>query len=151
VELSAEVVGSLLTGRPVADLAADEVPEDLRAADRAQLHAEARIRANREFLTPFLRARDEVVAAINQTRSHLVIGEPGVGKRTLVLSHFRRAFPQGRVVVVDCSTLEEDTAGSGDELSRRLMAGVEDRACLLLLAAINTLTPVGRLRRHSRR
>jgi transcriptional regulator with PAS, ATPase and Fis domain len=163
VKLSAEVVGSLLTGRPVGSVVADEVPEgvrrqgshiapltrrdytkDLREADRArQLHDEARIRANRELLTPFLRAREEVVASINQTRSHLVIGEPGVGKRTLVLSQFRRAFPQGRVVEVDCSTLAEDTAGSGDELSRRLMAGVEDRACLVLLATINMLTPVG--------
>lgn len=163
VELSGELIGCVLTGSPADGRPAAELPEGVRRqgshvaplirrdytkdfgdADPARkLHAEARIRANRELLTPFLRAREEVVASIHQGRNHLVIGEPGVGKRTLIRTQFHRAFPQCRVVTVDCSMLADESAGAGGDLSRKLMADVGDRPGLLLLRGINMLTPVG--------
>ena len=62
-----------------------------------KIHAEARYRANQDLLTPVLRARQEVAASIRQGRNHLLIGEPGVGKRTLAQAQFRQASPLGRV------------------------------------------------------
>ncbi len=106
VHLGGELIGCVLTGAPsagrraappeavrrqgshVAPLTRRDYAEDLRPASTAHEHAEARVRANRELLSPFLRARQEVVASIRQGRNHLLIGEPGVGQ----------AFAAGRPV-----------------------------------------------------
>jgi transcriptional regulator of acetoin/glycerol metabolism len=130
VYLSGELIGCVLTGgaanagRPagppeavrrqgshVAPTARRDYAEDLRRpASMRKIHAQARIRANQDLMTPVLRARQEVAASIRQGRSHLLIGEPGVGKRTLAQAQFRQAFPQGRVVAVSCTGFE---SGSG--------------------------------------
>ena len=123
VHLGGELIGSVMTGAHsdpggrsaapesvrrqgshVAPLTRRDYAQDLRASGAASEHAEATVRANRELLSPFLRARQEVVASIRQGRNHLLIGEPGVGKRTLLAGQFREVFPTGRVVTVDCGT-----------------------------------------------
>ncbi|WP_326837379.1 helix-turn-helix domain-containing protein [Amycolatopsis rhabdoformis] len=161
--MSGELIGCLLTGRKAGSRPSPELPEgirrqgshvapltrrdyakDVRGSDRAQQeHAKARIRANRELLTPFLRARHEVVASIGQGRNHLLIGEPGVGKRTLVLNQFRQSFPLGRVITVDCATMAGEAPTRLDDLTNGLSADLGDRPHLLLLRGINGLTPVG--------
>ncbi|GAA2561575.1 helix-turn-helix domain-containing protein [Pseudonocardia hydrocarbonoxydans] len=151
VHLGGASVGCVLTGAPAGEPAVARPPESVRRQgshvapttrrDYAQdlrvtrhEHAQARIRANRELLSPYLRARQEVVASIRQGRNHLLIGEPGVGKRTLLVEQFRAAYPAGRVVTVDGETYAGD---AGPDLAP------DGRPTLVLLAAMNLLTPVG--------
>ncbi|WP_300008050.1 helix-turn-helix domain-containing protein [Pseudonocardia sp.] len=154
VHLGGHQVGTVLAGGPAGAPRAAEQPEsvrrqgshvaptarrdyaqDLRGSAR-RAHAAARIRANRELLTPYLRARHEVAATLSRGRSQLLIGEPGVGKRQLVLGQFRQAYPHGRVTTVDCASF-------GAESGAGLGPLVDDRPQLVLLAGLNTLTAVG--------
>jgi transcriptional regulator of acetoin/glycerol metabolism len=159
VYLSGELIGCVLTGGPastrrpgglpeavrrqgshVAPTARRDYAEDLRrSASMRRIHAEARIRANQELMTPVLRARQEVAASVRQGRNHLLIGEPGVGKRTLAQAQFRQAFPQGRVVTVSCGRFE---AGTEDPVAS-LLHGSHDHPRLLLLSGTDGLTPLG--------
>jgi hypothetical protein len=86
-------------------------------------------------LSPYLRARQDVVAGIRQGRNHLLIGEPGVGKRTLLVEQFRAAYPAGRIVTVDGETYASD---GGSALAHL----VDGRAHLVLLRAMHLLPPV---------
>jgi transcriptional regulator of acetoin/glycerol metabolism len=161
VYLSGELIGCVLTGgsastrRPaglpeavrrqgshVAPTARRDYAEDLRrSASMRTIHAEARIRANQDLLTPVLRARQEVAASIRQGRNHLLIGEPGVGKRTLAQAQFRQAFPLGRVVAVSCAGFE---AGSGTAREDPdLLHSGHDQPRLLLMSGTDGLTPLG--------
>jgi sigma-54 dependent transcriptional regulator, acetoin dehydrogenase operon transcriptional activator AcoR len=124
-------------GSHVAPVTRRDYAEDLRR-DNGPEHAKARIRANRELLTPYLRARHEVAASIRQSRHHLLIGEPGVGKRTLALEQFRRAHPEGHITEVDCGSW----AVEADGISAPLVDRRDDRAQLVLLRAMNLLSPV---------
>ncbi len=153
VLLSGEPVGCLLAAGPaaptrtgvaeatrrqgshVAPVTRRDYAEDLRR-DAGPEHARARIRANRELLTPFLRARQEVAASIRQGRHHLLIGEPGVGKRTVAVEQFRRAHPRGQVTEVECGSWSTD-GGAPPAFDRR-----DGRAHLVLLRAMNLLGPV---------
>ncbi|HWM59254.1 MAG TPA: helix-turn-helix domain-containing protein [Pseudonocardia sp.] len=157
VHLSGQLIGCVLTGSRagrtgravlpesvrrqgshVAPLTRRDYAQDLRAARADHEHAEARVRANRELLSPFLRARQEVVASIRQGRNHLLIGEPGVGKRTLLAGQFREAFPSGRITTVDCAAY-----GSAPDGGSHLVARADGRPQLLLLRGVHLLTPVG--------
>jgi sigma-54 dependent transcriptional regulator, acetoin dehydrogenase operon transcriptional activator AcoR len=164
IYLAGELIGCLLTGghgsagrladlpeavrrqgSHVAPTARRDYARDLRRTTGAQrIQAEARIRANQDLLTPFLRARQQVAASIKQGRNHLLIGEPGVGKRTLVLARFRQAFPHGRVVTVDCASFAADhgTSSRADPVAS-FLDRADDRPHLLLLRGLNGLTPVG--------
>jgi transcriptional regulator of acetoin/glycerol metabolism len=152
VLLGGERIGALLTAGPVtrarggglaeatrrqgshvAPTTRRDYAEDLRR-DHGAEHAKARIRANRELLTPFDRARQEVAASIRQGRHHLLIGEPGVGKRTLLREQFRRAHPRGRLTEIDCASFTADDAPVFDHR--------DDRAHLVLLRALHLLGPV---------
>ncbi|WP_232668064.1 helix-turn-helix domain-containing protein [Pseudonocardia sp. TRM90224] len=152
------VAGCLLTGAPastsrptaaaeavrrqgshVAPTTRRDYAEDLRHGGRSREHIEASIRANRELLTPFLRAQEEVLASITQGRNHLLIGEPGVGKRTLVTSRFRQVHPSGRLVTVDCASYAGDPAETRIDRAGRLF----DRPTIVVLHAMNTLSPLG--------
>ncbi len=162
VYLSGELIGCVLSGGPVstrrpaglseavrrqgshvAPTARRDYADDLRrSASIRQIHAEARIRANQELMTPFLRARQEVAASIRQGRNHLLIGEPGVGKRTLAQAQFRQAFPQGRMVAVSCARFEVGSGAREDPVAS-LLHSSHDHPRLLLLRGIDGLTPLG--------
>lgn len=154
VHLDGELVGCVLIGAPagrrrlpsqpeavrrqgshVAPTTRRDFADDLRAGAHTE-HSEARIQANRELLSPYLRARQEVVASIRQGRNHLLIGEPGVGKRTLLVAQFRAAYPAGRVVAVDCG------AGA-EEPGHAPLVTSEHRPNLVVLHGMNLLSPVG--------
>jgi transcriptional regulator of acetoin/glycerol metabolism len=162
VHVAGEAVGRVLTGGPAGASRPEDVAEavrrqgshvaptvrrdyaaDLRRTDHAREHAEARIRANRELLSPFLRAQESVAASVTQGRNHLLIGEPGVGKRTLLMNRFRQAHPHRRVVTIDCASF----AGQHDEAGRNpaghLLDGHGERPHLLVLHALNAIGPVG--------
>lgn len=124
-------------GSHVAPVTRRDYAEDLRR-DHGPEHAKARILANRELLTPYLRARHEVAASIRQGRHHLLIGEPGVGKRSLALEQFRRAHPQGQITEIDCGSWTADADGASAPLPDRR----DGRAHLVLLRALNLLSPV---------
>lgn len=128
-------------GSHVAPVTRRDYAEDLRR-DHGPEHAKARIRANRELLTPYLRARHEVAASIRQGRHHLLIGEPGVGKRTLALEQFRRAHPQGQITVIDCASWVADTHGGADGPTAPPLDHRDGRPHLVLLRALNLLGPV---------
>ncbi|ODV03891.1 MAG: hypothetical protein ABT15_21825 [Pseudonocardia sp. SCN 73-27] len=154
------VVGCVVAGGPIDHATRASVPEavrrqgshvapttrrdyaaDLRGGDHsARLHAEARMRANRELLSPYLRARHEVAAAVGRRRHQLLIGEAGVGKQTLAVGQFRRAHPSAMVHVVDCSRIGDSTGGPDplDRVAREL----GDRPRLLVLRQMNLLSPV---------
>ncbi len=162
VYLAGELVGCVLAGgdahprRPaavpeavrrqgshVAPTIRRDYAEDLRGPARRQRnYAEAQIRANQELLTPFLRARQEVAASITQRRRHLLIGEPGVGKQTLVRTQFRQAFPHGQVVAVSCASFPDGPGSPGAHPVTELAESAGDRPQLLLLCGLNRLSPV---------
>lgn len=128
-------------GAHVAPLRRRDYAEDLRR-DRVGDHGEARIRANRELLSPYLRARQETGASIRLGRNHLLIGEPGVGKRTLVTEQFRMTYPEGRVVAVNCAAVvAEDGGGPGRGI--RLGEVPDGRPQMLVLHGMTVLDPVG--------
>jgi len=160
VTLAGALVGCVLSGAPagaarelappesvrrqgshVAPLARRDYARDLRGGGSRE-HAEARIRANRELLSPYLRARSEVAASVRQGRNHLLIGEPGVGKRTLLVDRFRKAYPAGHVAVVDGSSFGSEPAGPGAR-QPDLLPHHDGRPHLVLLRAMNELGPVG--------
>jgi transcriptional regulator of acetoin/glycerol metabolism len=161
IYLAGELVGCLLTGTRansgpqaavpeavrrqgshVAPTARRDYAKDLRGAASTQRIAEARIRANQELLTPFLRARHEVAASITQRRRHLLIGEPGVGKQTLVRAQFRQAFPYGQIITVSCASFPAGPGGPGSDPIAGLAETAGDRPQLLLLRELNRLSPV---------
>jgi transcriptional regulator of acetoin/glycerol metabolism len=161
IYLAGELVGCLLTGTRANPGRSAAVPEavrrqgshvaptirrdyakDLRGPASTQRLAEARVRANQELLTPFLRARQEVAASITQRRRHLLIGEPGVGKRTLVRGQFRQAFPYGQVVTVSCASFPAGPGGTGSHPISDLAETAGHRPQLLLLRELNRLSPV---------
>ncbi len=130
-------------GSHVAPTVRRDYAADLRDTGRTdRMHAEARMRANRELLSPYLRARHEVAAGVGQRRHQLLVGEAGVGKRTLALGQFRRAFPAGTVRTVDCSEIG-DSPGEPDLLGRVAGELPDDRPHLLVLRQMNLLGPVG--------
>ena len=163
VYLSGELIGCVLFGGPasaprpaglpeavrrqgshVAPTARRDYAEDLRRpASMRKIHAEARIRANQELLTPVLRARQEVAASIRQGRNHLLIGEPGVGKRTLAQAQFRQAYAQGRVVAVSGAQFEVGSGTAREDPVASLLHSRHDQPRLLLLRGIDGLTPLG--------
>jgi sigma-54 dependent transcriptional regulator, acetoin dehydrogenase operon transcriptional activator AcoR len=163
VYLSGELIGCVLTGGPASAGRPAELPEAVRrqgshvaptvrrdyAADLRrpsslrQIHAEARIRANQELMTPFPRARQEVAVGVRQGRNHLLIGEPGVGKRTLAQAQFRRAFPYGHIVAVSCASFEPGSDAAREDPIASLLHSSRDQPRLLLLSGIEALTPVG--------
>jgi transcriptional regulator of acetoin/glycerol metabolism len=163
VYLSGELIGCVLFGGPasarrpaglpeavrrqgshVAPTARRDYAEDLRRpASMRKIHAEARIRANQELLTPVLRARQEVAASIRQGRNHLLIGEPGVGKRTLAQVQFRQAYAQGRVVAVSGAQFEVGSGAAREDPVASLLHSRHDQPRLLLLRGIDGLTPLG--------
>ncbi len=163
VYLSGELIGCVLFGGPasarrpaglpeavrrqgshVAPTARRDYAEDLRRpASMRKIHAEARIRANQELLTPVLRARQEVAASIRQGRNHLLIGEPGVGKRTLAQAQFRQAYAQGRVVAVSGAQFEVGSGAAREDPVASLLHSRHDQPRLLLLRGIDGLTPLG--------
>jgi sigma-54 dependent transcriptional regulator, acetoin dehydrogenase operon transcriptional activator AcoR len=169
VYLSGELIGCVLTGAPastrgpggpsgpgglpeairrqgshVAPTARRDYAADLRrSASVRKIHAEARIRANQDLMTPVLRARQEVAASIRQGRNHLLIGEPGVGKRTLAQAQFRQAFPLGRVVTVSCAGFEARSGAAREDPVASLLHSSNDHPRLLLLSGTDGLTPLG--------
>ena len=112
--------------------------DDRSPAERA--HAEARVRANRELLSPYLRARQEVVANLGHRRHQVLLGETGVGKRTLALEQFHRLHPDGAVTVVECAKIG-DTPAATDPLAG-LAQTSPSRPHLALLRGVQALGPV---------
>jgi transcriptional regulator of acetoin/glycerol metabolism len=130
-------------GSHVAPTARRDYAKDLRGPARTQrIYAEARIRANQELLTPFLRARQEIAASITQHRRHLLIGEPGVGKQTLVRAQFRQVFPHGQVIAVNCASFPAGPGAAGSHPVADLAKTAEGHPQLLLLCGLNRLSPV---------
>ncbi|PVZ13056.1 hypothetical protein C8D89_102205 [Actinomycetospora cinnamomea] len=129
-------------GSHVAPTARRDFAADLRdehgAAERSQ--AEARVRANRDLLTPSLRARQELVANLAQRRHQVLVGEAGVGKRTLAVEHFTRLQRDGTVTVLDGDP-SEDGARTTEPLAR-LADRPPAHPHLVVLRGLQHLTPL---------
>lgn len=128
-------------GSHVASTARRDYAADLHGPSSAErAHAEARARANRELLSPYLRARQEVATSVGQRRHHLLMGEAGVGKRTLAVEQFRRTFPTGTLRSLDCSGVS-DSASAPDPLAQ-VTRDLDDQPRMLVLRQMNLLSPV---------
>ncbi|MFC5063053.1 helix-turn-helix domain-containing protein [Actinomycetospora atypica] len=111
----------------------------LRGPGDGRAPSAARVRANRELLTPHLRARQEVAANLAQGRDQLLVGEPGTGKRTLAVEQFARRHRGRAPVVLDCSTIGD--AGRGDPLAR-VVAARDGAPQLVVLRQLQAVSPV---------
>lgn len=149
-----EVFGAVLAGGPVAaHVGAGRVSVAAREARRRQgshvaptarrdfaadLHRdpssgeEARRRATQDLFGPYDRVRRDATAALGRRRHLLLVGEAGVGKRTLARERFTALFPRGTSTTVDCSAPADDL---------RLDPAGGD-AHLVLLDQVHALTPV---------
>jgi transcriptional regulator of acetoin/glycerol metabolism len=113
-----------------------------RTVDSGALHAGEGIRDTRDLLTPYLRARHDVATSIGSHRNHVVIGEAGVGKHSLVFGEFRARHPQGRILTADCGDF------TGDALQFRSVSGelfhgtLDDDPHLVVVGGLETLSPV---------
>ena len=119
----------------------DYASEYLASKDESARVDRSRVAANRDLMTPYRRARQEVAAAVRQRRQSLLVGETGVGKRTLFISQFLTTAPTGKVLRLDCAELQ----GEGDtlrELYRQLQQDPKGRPRLLLIERLNLLTTV---------
>lgn len=158
VFLDREIVGSILIGAPcvgdarrqseairrqgshVTNLERRDFSSDLRSEHSP--NAAEGIRDNKDLMSPYLRARREIAASIRSHRNHVVSGEAGVGKQSLVVSEFRLAHPEGRVLTADCA------AFTGDNVPFRSVSGalfhgtLHDAPYLLFLGALETLPPI---------
>jgi sigma-54 dependent transcriptional regulator, acetoin dehydrogenase operon transcriptional activator AcoR len=120
-------------GSHVAPTARRDFAADLHRGPSSASTEEARLRANQELFSPYARARHDVTATLAHRRHLLLVGEPGVGKRTLARERFAHLFPRGGATTIDCSTLDERP------VPEDLSAG--DGPRLVLLDAVHTLTP----------
>lgn len=119
------------------DYASEHRKRDLEAA------AESAVRANRELLTPMIKARAELGRAVRTGRHMLLVGETGVGKRHLLLEQFRSAHPTGKVIHIDCTDLSRSPAYCCLSESDAISADHASRPHLLLLERLNSLNSVG--------
>jgi hypothetical protein len=128
-------------GSHVAPTARRDFAADLRdergPAERSQ--AEARVRANRDLLTPSLRARSELVANLAQRRHQVLVGEAGVGKCTLAVEHFGRLHRDGAVTVLDADPAD---GGRATEAVAGLAERAPTRPHLVVLRGLAHLTPL---------
>ena len=133
--------GSRRQGAHVVPTGRRDYAKQAIAGSSDEPHTErAIIRANRDLMTPFRRASQDAQLALREGRSLLLVGEAGVGKRTLVTSFFRKSHPTGRVIRLDCASIDSDSEEmqTAEQLVR---SGTADRRILLLLERINALTP----------
>ena len=96
----------------------------------------AQVRASRELLTPYLRARQDVAANLAQGRHQPLVGEAGAGKRTLALEQFARRHRDRPPITVDCASVDE--SGAADPWGIADGAGPQ----LVLLRRLHLLTPI---------
>jgi transcriptional regulator of acetoin/glycerol metabolism len=125
-------------GSHVAPLTRRDFAEGLRARPdaRDRRASERRTRVSRSLLSPFASARYDVATHLQHGRNHVLVGESGVGKRTLALTQFLLANPGGRVLRIDSSTLADERANALAD------ARLDGPAHLLLLSGLGSLTPV---------
>lgn len=126
-------------GSHVAPTSRRDFAAEVRGAGPAErAHAEARVRANRDLLTPSLRARQELAANLGQRRHQVLVGEAGVGKRTLAVEQFVRLHRDGTVSVVDAS---DDGARAAEPLEG-LVHRPPARPHLVVLRGLHGVTPL---------
>jgi transcriptional regulator of acetoin/glycerol metabolism len=113
-----------------------------RTVDSSALHTGEGVRDTRDLLTPYLRARHDVANSIRGHRNHVLIGEAGVGKHSLIFGEFRAQHPHGRILTADCADF------AGDALAFRSVSGelfhgsLDDCPHLVVIGGIETLSPV---------
>lgn len=125
-------------GSHVAPTARRDFAADLHRGPSREAAEEARLRANQELFSPHVRARRDVTATLAHRRHLLLVGETGVGKRTLARERFGHLFPAGTSTTIDCAALGEhpgpDDPGPVGEVG-------SGEAHLVLLDQVHALTP----------
>lgn len=129
-------------GSHVAPTARRDFAADLRgeSSAAARAHAAARVRANRDLLTPSLRARQELAANLGQRRHQVLVGEAGVGKRTLAVEQFQRLCRDGAVTIVDPEA-SDDGLRAAEQLAR-LVRRPPSRPHLVVLRGLQGVAPL---------
>ncbi|MFC5137686.1 helix-turn-helix domain-containing protein [Actinomycetospora rhizophila] len=128
-------------GSHVAPTSRRDFAADVRGAGAAErAHAEARVRANRDLLTPSLRARQELAANLGQRRHQVLVGEAGVGKRTLAVEQFARLHRDGTVSVVGADASDDGVRAA--EPLERLAHRPPARPHLVVLRGLQGVTPL---------
>ena len=157
--LDGEVVGSLLIAAPcrvddnrqteavrrqgahVTSSMRRDYATDLR--EPATHHAIDGPRDTKDLMTPYVRARHDIAASIRAHRNHVVIGEAGVGKQSLVIAEFRAAHPDGRVLTADCSDFTGDVLPVRSASGGLFHGSLDDGPHLLIIGSLDALPPVG--------
>jgi sigma-54 dependent transcriptional regulator, acetoin dehydrogenase operon transcriptional activator AcoR len=124
-------------GSHVAPTARRDFAADLHRRPSREASEEARLRANQELFSPYVRARRDVTATLAHRRHLLLVGETGVGKRTLARERFSHLFPAGTSTTIDCAALG-DHPGPDDG---GLVGEVSGDTHLVLLDQVHALTP----------
>jgi transcriptional regulator of acetoin/glycerol metabolism len=124
-------------GSHVAPTARRDFAADLHRGPSREASEEARLRANQELFSPYVRARRDVTATLGHRRHLLLVGETGVGKRTLARERFAHLFPVGTSTTIDCAALGEHSTPDDDGLVGDPGADVH----LVLLDQVHALTP----------
>ncbi|GAA4872311.1 helix-turn-helix domain-containing protein [Actinomycetospora straminea] len=131
-------------GSHVAPTRRRDFAADLRGAgSEERAHAEARVRANRDLLTPSLRARQELAANLARRRHQVLVGEAGVGKRTMAVEQFGRLHRDGAITVI--ATDAADASGDGVRAAEplaRLVHRPPTRPHLVVLRGLQGVTPL---------
>jgi transcriptional regulator of acetoin/glycerol metabolism len=124
-------------GSHVAPTKRRDFAADLHRGPSAEASEEARLRANQELFSPYFRARRDATATLAHRRHLLLVGETGVGKRSLARERFAHLFPRGTSTTIDCTTLGEHPAPGDDGL----VGDPGGEVHLVLLDGVHALTP----------
>ncbi len=125
-------------GSHVAPTVRRDFAADLHRGPSTEASEEARLRANQELFSPYFRARRDATATLAHRRHLLLVGETGVGKRSLARERFAHLFPRGTSTTIDCATLGEHPDA---RLPDGLVAEPAGEVHLVLLDAVHALTP----------
>lgn len=106
-------------------------------------HAAEGSRDAKDLMTPYVRARHDIGTNIRNHHNHVVIGEAGVGKQSLVIAEFRAQHADGRILTADCTDFTGDTLPFRSASGGLFRGTLDDGPHLLLIGGLETLPPVG--------
>lgn len=110
-------------------------PRDYTVNLTGEVRRQQRRERNQALLNPYLRAREVVATNIAERRNHLLVGEPGTGKTTMVAAMYAAQHPGAGIEIVSC--IRRDVSIAVDRWSTSVLDHEPRR--LLVLRSLNHL------------